>query len=151
MGGFFPGKKYGGPPVSVDNFCTLIKDDAECFIVTHNHDKGDDDVYPNIYKGWNDRDNAKVMYLSDKDFNEKSFDNVIKEVHPDFLYLQGLFQECIFPCLRLAKEYGLKVLLAPRGELCSGAFKKKYKKYPYIAILRVLGLFRNVVLYFLKL
>ena len=36
MGGFFPGKKYGGPPVSVDNFCTLMNE--ECFIVTTNHD-----------------------------------------------------------------------------------------------------------------
>ena len=24
MPGFFPGKKYGGPPVSIDNFCSLM-------------------------------------------------------------------------------------------------------------------------------
>lgn len=29
MGGFFPGQKYGGPPVSVDIFCSLLKDEVE--------------------------------------------------------------------------------------------------------------------------
>jgi len=38
MGGFFPGQKFGGPPVSVDNFCSLLKDECDCFIVTSNHD-----------------------------------------------------------------------------------------------------------------
>ena len=48
MGGFFPGKKYGGPPVSVDNFCSLIKEDADCYIVTHNHDMGEEEPYQDI-------------------------------------------------------------------------------------------------------
>ena len=26
IGGFFPGKKCGGPPVSVDNYCSLMKE-----------------------------------------------------------------------------------------------------------------------------
>lgn len=145
MSGFFPGKKYGGPPVSTDNFCTLMKDSAECYILTHNHDMGESFPYPNIVEGWNNRGNAKVKYVSDSEYNSRTFENTIQEVQPDYIYLQGLFQECVFPCLKLARKHHLKVVLAPRGELCAGAFKKKYKKIPYIAALRIMGLLDNVV------
>ena len=144
MGGYFPGRKYGGPPVSTDNFCTLMKDCADCYILTHNHDMGESTPYPNIPEGWNDRGNAKVKYVSDKEYNSRTFENTIQEVQPDYIYLQGLFQECVFPCLKLAKKHRLQVVLAPRGELCAGAFKKKYKKIPYIAVLRMMGLFNSV-------
>lgn len=140
---FFPGKEYGGPPVSVDNFCSLIKED--CFIVTHNHDRGDTSAYEGIESGvWVKRDNCSVMYLPDENYNKASFEQIIKELNPDLLYLQGLFQQCVLPCLLLAKKYNINVLLAPRGELCEGAFKKKYKKIPYITYLRALDLIKNV-------
>lgn len=144
MGGFFPGKKYGGPPVSVDNFCTLMGDKYECYIVTHNHDMDEEEIYSDINEGWNLRDNAKVLYLSNQEYCYKVFRSIAKSIEPDYLYLQGLFQECIFPCLRLAKELNIKVMLAPRGELCVGAFKKKYKKIPYIICLKALGLLKHI-------
>lgn len=50
----------------------------------------------------------------------------------------------VIPCLILAKKYNISVMLAPRGELCSGAFKKKYKKLPYIAFLKAFNLLKNV-------
>ena len=144
MGGFFPGKEYGGPPVSVDNFCTLMSED-ECYIVTRNHDLSDTIRYSEISEGWNDRGNCKVLYLSDSQYNKQSFDKVITEVKPDILYLQGLFQSCVFPCLQLAKENDINVLLAPRGELCAGALAlKKYKKIPYIKVVNLLGLTKNI-------
>lgn len=145
MSGFFPGKKYGGPPVSVDNFCSLMMND-ECYIVTHDHDMGEKIAYPNITNNvWIDRDNCKVMYLSDEKYCKKTFLNIIKELRPDRFYLQGLFQSCILPCLLIAKKMDIKVVLAPRGELCVGALKKKYKKLPYIAFLRINGLLKNVI------
>lgn len=144
MGGFFPGQKYGGPPVSVDNFCSLLKEECDCFIVTCNHDMDNNNAYPNIHPGWNDRGNCNVLYLSDKEYKYKTFEAVIKEISPDVIYLQGLFQYCVIPCLILAKKYNISVMLAPRGELCSGAFKKKYKKLPYIAFLKAFNLLKNV-------
>lgn len=145
MGGFFPGKKYGGPPVSADNFCSLMKNDAECYILTHNHDMGEQIPYSGIKDGWNDRGNVKVMYLCDADFRYHKFEIITKELRPDYIYLQGLFQSCVFPCLRLAKNHKIKVVLAPRGELCEGAFKKKYKKIPYIICIRMMGLIRHAI------
>lgn len=145
MAGFFPGKKYGGPPVSVDNICSLINDsDTQIYIVTTNHDLGDKERYQEIVTGWNNRGNCKVLYLSDTDYTKSVFENVIKQISPDLLYLQGLFQRCILPCLHLSKKYGIKVLIAPRGELCSGAFKKKYKKIPYLILLKKLGCLEGV-------
>ena len=144
MAGFFPGKKYGGPPVSVDNFCTLMET-HECYIVTTNHDMGDNEPYPNIHSGWNDRENCKVCYLSDSEYKIENFDRIMSEIQPDFIYLQGLFQRCIIPCLFLAKKHKTKVLLAPRGELCPGAFRKKYKKIPYILFLKMFGLLNGAV------
>ena len=144
MEGYFPGEKYGGPPVSVNNFCTLL-DNYECYIVTKNHDMGETTPYKEVKTGeWINRTNCKIIYLSDSDFNSTYFEKIIKETKPDLIYLQSLFQRCIIPCLRLAKKYNIKVLLAPRGELCAGAYKKKYKKVPYVMILRLMGWLNNV-------
>lgn len=143
MGGFLPGRKFGGPPVSVDNFCTLLCKDNECFILTHNHDLGEKMPYPDVHDGWNDRGNCYVKYVCDSDYNYSTFKATINEIKPDFLYLQGLFQECVLPCLKIAKEESIRVLLAPRGELCQGAFRKKYKKIPYIVFLKISGMLKN--------
>lgn len=144
MCGFFPGKKYGGPPVSIDNFCSLLKGYADCYIVTVNHDMGDHEVYNDIHEGWNNRGNAKVLYLSDAYYNAVSFERIIVDIQPDYIYLQGLFQKCVYPCLRLAKKHHIKVFLAPRGEICPAAFTKKYKKIPYIWALRSMHLLDDV-------
>lgn len=143
MSGFLPGKKFGGPPISVDNFCSLMKED-ECFIVTRNHDMGETETYKDIKSGWNDRGNCKILYLSDKEYGYRKYEEVIKGINPDVIYLQGLFQNCIISCLFLAKKHNIPVLLAPRGELCAGAFKKKYKKVPYIVFIKMFGLLNKV-------
>lgn len=145
MAGFFPGEKYGGPPVSIDNFCTLIGGvDHDVYVVTTDHDLGEKNRYGGIQEGWNDRGNCNALYLNDEDFNKKSFESVIKEIRPELIYLQGLFQKCIIPCLQLCRKYEIVVLLAPRGELCKGAFKKKYKKIPYLLFLKILGYFDDI-------
>lgn len=142
--GFFPGKKYGGPPVSVDNFCKLMVEE-DCYIYTLDHEMGSLEPYDSVESNiWLERKNYHIKYVSQKNYCNSGFKNAIKEVKPDLLYLQGLFQSCVLPCLKLAQRMNIKVLLAPRGELCAGAFKKKYKKIPYICYLRVLGLLKNV-------
>lgn len=144
MGGFFPGKKYGGPPVSIDNFCSLMSE-QECYIVTHNHDLFEKEPYKNIQEGWNDRGNCKVLYVSDDEYKKATFEKAVNEINPDIIYLQGLFQGCVLPCLQLAKKYNIPVLLAPRGELCAGALNlKKWKKIPYIEGIRTLGLVKSI-------
>ena len=144
MSGFFPGKKYGGPPVSVDNFCSLMAE-HECYIITHDHDLREKKRYEGIQNGWNERENCKVCYSSDTEYNVHTFEKAIEDIEPDVIYLQGLFQSCVLPCLQLAKKHSIPVLLAPRGELCAGALNiKKWKKIPYIEVVKALGLVRNI-------
>lgn len=149
MAGFFPGRKYGGPPVSVDNFCSLMKDSNDCYIFTRNHDLEESKPYPYIEcNQWTERNNCKVFYVSDEQYNKESFENAINDIKPDILYLQGIFQSCVLSCLQLAKKHHIKVVLAPRGELCKGALSiHKYKKIPYIALVNVLGLVRKNVVF----
>lgn len=141
--GYFPGKKYGGPPVSIKNICNLL-DEFQFYIVTKDHDLGEKIRYSDITDGWNKSDNCMVLYLNDNKFNKKSFGEIINEIKPDIIYLQSLFQRCTISYLQLAKKYHIKLLLAPRGELCKGAFKKKYKKLPYLFFLKKTGLLNDI-------
>lgn len=144
MFGYFPGKEYGGPPVSTDNFCSLMKND-DCYIITRNHDLSNTTPYNEVVSNkWNKRANCKVLYLADADYNKRNFARAVRQIKPDVIYLQSLFQGCVVPCLQIAKENTIPVILAPRGELCAGAFKKKYKKIPYIAYLKMAGLLKQI-------
>lgn len=84
----------------------ISNNDNQIFIVTTNHDLGNKEKYQDIMDGWNNRGNCKVLYLSDADYNKSNFENVIKELSPDLIYLQGLFQKCIVSCLLLSKNIG---------------------------------------------
>lgn len=144
--GYFPAKAYGGPPVSIENFCNLISSEAKLFIVTANHEYGSEEKLQGIKEGWQKVGNAQVIYLSEGQKNIKVFERITKKVKPDWIYLNSLFDaKNVLPFLKLASQNNIKILLAPRGELCAGAFKKKHKKLPYIAYIRLRGWFNNVV------
>lgn len=143
MAGFFPGKKYGGPPVSIDNFCNLMND-YEIYIICSDHDLGETKRYDTIDSGWNDRGNCKVLYLTDSEYSISNLNKIAKVIDPDLIYLQSLFSKPTYVGLNVAKMNKIKVLLAPRGELNTGAFKKKYKKIPYLYFLKIKKLLRGV-------
>lgn len=143
--GYFPGNNYGGPPVSLYNLCKLLNDKIEFFIITKDHNFKDRKKYDNITDGWNKRSEASVLYCNDSKYNYNTFVDSIIKIAPDFIYLQSVFQSCVLSVLFAAKKYNITVLLAPRGELCLGAFKKKYKKIPYIYFIKCLHLSRNVI------
>lgn len=137
LAGYFPAQKYGGPPVSIQNFCNLVSDSAECFIVTGNHEKGETTPLPGVSSSWERRENANVLYLPEDKINGEHYKKITEEIQPDWIYLNSLFdyKRTAF-LLKIAIKHKIKVLLAPRGELCKNAFGKKYKKLPYIWLLR---------------
>lgn len=144
-GGFYPAKKYGGPVVSIDNMCSLFKDDMELFVIAKNHDLGEHKILQGISDGWNLRGNCKVYYLDKDEYNTEAFYKIYKYVLPDFIYINSLFSaKLTLPFLKLCKKEKCHALLAPRGQLCTGAFKKKYKKIPYIVYLKLFGLLKEV-------
>lgn len=144
MGGFFPGQNYGGPPVSIDNFCSQFQGVFDTYIVTGNHDLGSDITY-NLGNDWVNRTNCSVKYLSDKEWTYRKILELIIDLRPECIYLQSFFESFTVLCLIVAKKCHVPVLLAPRGELCDWAVNiKKYKKLPYIRIIKVLRLMDGV-------
>jgi glycosyltransferase involved in cell wall biosynthesis len=144
-GGFFPAKRYGGPVVSVSNLCALLKDEFKFFIVANDHDLGSKDKLSDIKPGWNVHEDYSVMYLSEDDKTVETFTLLINEVSPQSIYLNSLFDyKFTIPILRITKEKSIKVILAPRGQLCKNALKRKYKKIPYLFIYKHLLRDKNV-------
>lgn len=144
-GGFWPAKKYGGPVVSIDNMCTLLSDQCEFYLVARNHDFGDDVQLEGIERGWNKRKNCKVIYLNENEITYNKCKALFIEIEPDCIYINSLF-DVVFtlPFLKICKKEKCKGLLAPRGQLCSGAFIRKYKKIPFIWYLRCSVLLKNI-------
>lgn len=135
--GYFPAKAYGGPPVSIQNFCNLLHNDLNVYIITADHEHGSMERLEGLRTGWQSVGNAEVMYLSEKQKSIQNFDKIVNEIKPDWIYLNSLFDAPnVLPLLKIANKRKINVLLAPRGELCKGAFRKKYKKIPYIAYIR---------------
>ena len=144
-GGFLPAKTYGGPVVSIDNLCSFLHEDIDFFVVSTDHELGVNQRLDHIVDGWNDRGNCKVRYFADAEVTKEKLKTVVEEINPDTIYINSLFDAMwTIPLLKIAKEKGIKVLLAPRGQLCKNAFIGKYKKIPYIIYLKALGLLKNV-------
>lgn len=144
-GGFLPAQTYGGPVVSINNICSLLHDEIDFFIICTDHELKSRQRMENIEYGWNNRENYKVRYFTDEEVTLKNLREVVEEICPDTIYINSLFLgRWVIPLLKVVKETGINALLAPRGSLCKNAFRKKYKKIPYIAFLRTVGLLRNI-------
>ena len=145
LGGFFPAQTYGGPPVSINNLCSLLKETFDFYILTSDHELHQSARLQGIDDGWNDRGNCRVKYLRQGENNAKTYRDVVDEINPDIIYINSLFSiETTIPFLRIAKKTKTPLLLASRGELCVNAFNKKYKKIPYLMYLYPYLSSRNV-------
>ncbi len=146
---YYPAKKSGGPAVSISNLCKLLHNEWELYIITSDHDFGETIRFDSIKEGWNKVGKAKVLYLSEKEINERKINIVINELRPDVLFINSLFgYKFAIPLLRLSKKKNIPVWVAPRGELCKNAFNKAFKKLPYIWALK--GYLKNNSTYYLS-
>lgn len=147
MRGFFPGVKYGGPPVSVENIVKMMPEN-EFFIITTDHDFNDKKRYSGIEKGWNEFGNLKncrILYCKDSEYHIQVFQNAIEEIRPDFVYCQSFFERCVLPLVMITRRKKIPILIAARGELCQGALSiKKMKKLVYIKALKTIHLLDNI-------
>ncbi len=136
-GGFFPAETYGGPPVSINNLCSLLCDEVEFYIICSNHELNNKKQLDGIYDGWNNRHNCKVIYIADNGYRLRAFESIINNIQPDIIYLNSLFAiRATIPFLYISKKYCVPLLLAPRGELCVNAYDGKYKKIPFLILFR---------------
>ena len=142
---YYPAKNSGGPVISIDNLCSLLNHKVEFHVLAFDHDVGSDEKFKDIDIGWNKRDNCSVYYLSKKDVNTNVVSSLIADLRPDLLYVNSLFSHMfVVSALKCARDRQLPVLLAPRGQLCKNAFKKKAKKLVYLTLYRRLFSKSNV-------
>lgn len=145
--GYFPAKKFGGPPVSIENMCYLLRGEAEFYIVALDHDLFEKEKLKGINPGWNNYANdVYVLYLNEKEITKKRVRGIFQEIEPDTVYVNSVFRYTGIPFLSEGKRKQCRIVIAPRGEFSPNVFKKKYKKIPYLALFR--RLFKNDHVYY---
>lgn len=140
---YIPGYKSGGPLRTISNVVDLLGSKISFYILTRDRDFLDVSPYSNVkVNHWNQVELAKVYYASPKRFKTKLIRQVISDIQPHMIYLNSFFSKIsIFFLLyrRLCRSNGKTVILAPRGELSSGALKiRTFKKRFFIFLSRYL-------------
>ena len=147
-GGYFPGVDFGGIATSRFNFSQALGDDYDVAIVTRNHDYKTTEPYENIHEGWNEFGKGRVRYLSDAEFGEEVFAQIMEETNPCVVYLSGTITSYFYfnkGAIRAAKAKNIPVLLTPDGDVCTNAMRiKAPKKFAAAAVCRLTGAFRDV-------
>lgn len=141
---FIPGYKAGGTIQNIANMATALSQNYSVFVLTSNTDFGSDLAYNLPSDEWvvNDR-GFKVNYLPSQQITKKKILLIIKDLQPDFIYLNGIydFYFNIFPLwLKKRKQIQSEIIVAPNGMLAPSAIKfKSWKKKPFLFLLRILG------------
>lgn len=91
LGGFYPAQTYGGPTVSIDNLCTLMKENIDFYILTSDHELNKTERLVGIADGWNDRKNCKVLYMRASEDKPSYYQKVVDSLDPDIIYINSLF------------------------------------------------------------
>lgn len=145
---FDPAYKAGGPIRSLVNLVGHLEHELEIYVLTGNrdHDGSLLEVEADAWIRYGEK--ANVMYLSEGNRSYRIIKEVINEVSPDVVYLNGMysFSFLVFPLLALKNIKVDKVIIAPRGMLQQGALKiKSHKKKIYLTLLRFLLPRKNLI------
>ncbi|MCO7183508.1 glycosyltransferase family 4 protein [Streptococcus pasteurianus] len=149
---YIPAIKCGGPVTSINNAVNALKDEYEFYIEAVNHDFGDKTPFPGIGDKWYTVGAAHVRYHKDGelDFNYKKMEEFIEEVNPDLMWFSGLLvPNKIHNAIRVGEKRGIPVVISPRGEASPDRMcLKGYKKYPYAALVSILGIYKKKNVFF---
>lgn len=145
---YLPGYKAGGPIRTIANTVRHLERFFTFSVVTRDRDLGDNAPYAGIVgKTWIKTDGAMVIYLGPRDRSLRTLRAVIREIHPEILYLNSFFDPdfTIRPLLlrRIGLvEKNLPLIIAPRGELSPAALAiKPLRKKIFLALAKVIGLY----------
>jgi glycosyltransferase involved in cell wall biosynthesis len=144
---FPPQKKGGGPAVSLFNLVRSIKDNYDIYIISHNHEIGNQKPLDGIKNGWNKFDYGNVYYFGYGKDKYIRIGRIIKEIQPDIVYLNSFFSfhYIISALLFHKKNKHVRTIIAPRGELCRNALNMKaIKKYFFLLLLRLFNLLSDI-------
>lgn len=146
---FLPAYKAGGPIRSIANLVKELECTYKVYVVTGNTDFGDGKSFENIEPNkWILKGGYSAIYLDKEHQSLTFYRGILKEINPDWIYLNSLFslKFTLFPLL-IAKKRNehSRLLLAPRGMLGTGALSiKPLKKAVFLKVSKLLGLFNNL-------
>ena len=136
---FTPAYKAGGPIQSLTNLVRQLHEHFDFYIFTTNqdHDGTVLTVDPDEFVDFEQK--AQVFYASPHQRKYTTVRQVINDVAPELVYLNGMFSVLcvVFPLMALRKRPDVRVVIAPRGMLQAGARKiKALKKNIYLILLK---------------
>lgn len=149
-GQYAPGYKGGGPIQSCINMVENLYNQFDFYVLCADRDYKETEPYSDIkINQWNEVGHAKVFYLSPDKQDLKGFEEAINSIDYDVMYLNGFFSPIftIRPLIlrRLGKLKKRPVILTPRGDFTGGCENKKLKKYSYIYLVKLLGLYSGLL------
>ncbi len=148
---YLPSYKAGGPVRSVANLAARLGDEIDFHVLAADRDLGDGQRFESINSArWQNVGKARVAYLPPRRMPTLRVAQYVRDVQPDVVYVNSFFhhRSCAGPLMLrrgglLAKA---PIIIAPRGEFGAGALAiRAWKKRPYLAAARALGLMRDVL------
>ncbi len=150
VGCYLPGYKAGGPVRTIANMVSILSDELDFRIITSDRDLFETKPYPDVVTdAWNTVGKARVFYTSPKMRSLWCMARLIRETPHDVLYLNSFFSPVFTQRPLLARWLGMTprrpTIVAPRGEFSKGALAlKTWKKNPYIAVVKSLGIYKDI-------
>lgn len=147
---FDPGVRAGGPIQSCVNLTLLLGKSERIAVITSSRDLGCTTPYSGLVsdKWVNWRGYARVRYCSTSLQRMIIFPFTIRRFLPDTIYLNSMFSFAgtLWPLIWIfLTRCQARIILAPRGMLKQSALaRKKWKKWPFLFLLRYAGLTRRV-------
>jgi glycosyltransferase involved in cell wall biosynthesis len=148
---YAPGYRAGGPIRALVNLVGQLGNEFTFNIVTTDRDSGDTAPYSGVVLNvWNQVGKAKVRYLSPRSRSFAGLRRLLRSSDYDLVHFTGSFSPTFTIKVLLLRRLGLTpkkpVIVAPRGELSSGALSlKRFKKRLYLQVAKLLGLYQNVI------
>ena len=148
---FAPGYKAGGPIQSCVNVAFALKENYVVKVLTTDTDYGTAVAYGGIDSDrWicNIDPAIQIFYANKQRLTASQMKQLLLNTEYDYLYLNLLFSPLfvIYPLwLKWKGVIHSKVVICPRGSLYENALQiKKYKKIPYLKVLRWMGIHKMV-------
>lgn len=149
-----PAQKAGGPITSIENLVNLLgdEDNLDFYVVCGLFDYGAQEPLPVDQETWVTVGKAQVQYWHPKRLNLQTWKQLIQQLSPDVVHMQGLWsiKFSILPLLatqqcRKTTSIG-KIIVSPRGMLTPQALKqKRWLKAPVAWVLKRLNAYTKVV------
>lgn len=145
---YLPGFRSGGPVRSVSNLVESLGDEYDFRVVCLDRDFGQATSYPNAAAHeWVEYGKARIRYLAPGEASVGRWRSIAAEARAEVIYLNSLFDPAfsITPLIALGWGRRYRIVLAPRGELSSGALGLKgLRKGAFLLLSRLLRLHSGV-------